>query len=90
LPADSGVVPAGGTRYEAAARVAVTGENPLAQEVAWKEGPDPHFPYEAVVAGARWRLRINEWPDEPFLYTLFIRDDAIVDLEEWPDAWTRP
>lgn len=47
-------------------------------------------PYEADVGGARWRVRVNEFPEEPSLYSLLVGDEVVEELMEWPAAWTRP
>ncbi len=60
------------------------------QALSWAETADPHFPYETVHEGQRLVLRINDWPDEPSLYTLMIHGKAVLELEEWPTAWRRP
>jgi hypothetical protein len=60
----------------------------LARHVTWVDTGDPFYPWTADVEGARWRLRINDFPEEA-LYTLFIGDTAIGDLDDWPAAWHR-
>ena len=61
-----------------------------ARIVTWAETSDPFFPYEAQVGGERWVLRLNDWPDEPSLYTLFVGSQAVLELQAWPAAWNRP
>ena len=51
---------------------------------------DAMVPYEADVDGARWRVRVNEFPEEPSLYSLLVGDEVVEELMEWPAAWTRP
>ena len=59
-----------------------------AQAVFWRKTGDVFFPLEAQVAGSRWVLRINDWPDEPSLYTLFVDGETVFEVEEeWPPAW---
>ena len=51
---------------------------------------DSRFPYRASVNGEHWVVRINEFPESPSLYTLFVNDTAVEELMEWPNAWNRP
>lgn len=57
--------------------------------VTWRAGHDPEFIYVADVDGARWTLRLGDFPDEP-LYTLHIAGAAVLRLDDWPPAWRRP
>jgi hypothetical protein len=34
-------------------------------------------------------IRVNDFPAEP-LYTLLVDGEEVEDLEDWPEAWTRP
>ncbi len=60
------------------------------QRVAWSETTDAEFPAEAWVGGQRWLIRINDWPDDPYMYTLLIDGREAMELESWPDRWIRP
>ncbi len=62
----------------------------IAQRAVWRETGDPFFPCETNVDGVRWVVRLNEWPDEPFAYTLMIGDAPVLDFNDWPAAWVRP
>ncbi|MGW1741527.1 hypothetical protein ACWCPQ_22290 [Nocardia sp. NPDC001965] len=53
----------------------------------WSTG-DPRFPLTAEVAGRRWVLRANPFPDH-CLWTLFIDGRARYDIERVPAAWGR-
>jgi hypothetical protein len=57
--------------------------------ILWQETEDPDFPYDAVVDGDRWRLRINDFPEEP-LFTLFINDEEWGHFDDLPPLWTVP
>ena len=62
----------------------------LRRTVVWRTGPaSPQKMFVATVDGARWTVRLNDFPDEP-LYTLMI-DGAVIlhfdDWPDWPDAW---
>lgn len=56
--------------------------------VVWMETDDVEFPYAARVNNENWRLRINDFPIEP-LFTLFINDEEIGHLDDWPPYWKK-
>ncbi|MCK6552033.1 hypothetical protein L6R52_39745 [Myxococcota bacterium] len=58
--------------------------------VTFRATDDPRFPYEATVGTERWRVRIDEFPETPSLYTLFVDDVEVLGLVDWPRAWARP
>jgi hypothetical protein len=60
-----------------------------ARVIAWSPTGRAEFPYAAEIEGKRWSVRVNDFPAEP-IYTLFIGDRPIGDLEAWPKAWRRP
>ena len=60
----------------------------LSRRVTWVATADVFHPWTADVEGARWRLRINDFPAES-LYTLFIDDTPIGDIDDWPAPWRR-
>ncbi len=76
-------------RHEKVSDEMATSMNPMLRRVLWAETSDTHFPYTAQVGGERWTLRINDFPDEP-LYTLFVGQRPLQDIEEWPSTWVRP
>ena len=61
----------------------------IRSDVTWQSVNDPEQPYQAVVSGVTWQIRLNDFPAQP-LYTLLIDGQPIGDVEEWPAAWTRP
>ncbi len=63
--------------------------DPFEQTIEWRRTPDAEFPYEAEVGGVTWRIRVNDWPDNPTVYTLLLGDRAL-DFNDWPKGWTRP
>lgn len=58
--------------------------------VTFRATGDARYPYEAVVDGELWRVRVNEFPADPTPYTVFMGDEVVVELMEWPDGWYRP
>jgi hypothetical protein len=57
--------------------------------IAWTHTGDGEVPYRADEDGWNLLIRVNDFPDQP-LYTLFVDEIKISDLEDWPPAWTRP
>ena len=59
----------------------------LSEKIRWKETSNPEFPLRAAFEGDELRLRLNDFPLEP-LYTLFINDEEVIDLDDLPANWT--
>jgi hypothetical protein len=57
--------------------------------VEWLKAHQSGFAYEAKVSSENWKLRMNDFPDEP-LFTLIIDGDEILHFNDWPRAWKRP
>lgn len=60
----------------------------LARAVEWTTTGDLEYPWAAEVDGTRWRVRLNDFPDE-ILYCLMIDQTAVGDFHDWPDRRTR-
>ena len=60
------------------------------QTVTFRATDDARFPWATDVDGKRWTVRINEFPEEPSLYSLIIDGEVVEELMDWPAAWTRP
>jgi len=56
--------------------------------LTWEHTGDAEEPWQAEVNGACWRIRVGDFPAEA-LYTLLVDDEEVLELDEWPDAWTR-
>lgn len=56
------------------------------RNVPWQETQDSRFPYRATVESQDWRLRMNDFPDEP-LYTLIIEGREIIHFTKPPSGW---
>lgn len=56
--------------------------------VLWEETEDVDFPWKAEVAKRLWKLRLNDFPEEPLL-TLFIGEEEWGSFDDWPPAWKR-
>ncbi|MBK1880688.1 hypothetical protein [Pelagicoccus mobilis] len=62
----------------------------LKKPVSWKTGDgNDHIEFEANEEKKRWKIRLNDFPDEP-LYTLIIEQKEIIHFDDWPDFWVRP
>ncbi len=59
-------------------------------QLTWRGTDDADFPYSTVYEGKHLLLRVNDWPDEPYLYTMVVDGREVLELEEWPPAWRRP
>ncbi len=55
----------------------------------WQRTGDGEWPYCVELDRHVLRIRVNDFPAEP-LYTLFVDDERVTDLEDWPDAWIKP
>lgn len=60
------------------------------QTIAWDRTEDGEFPYAAESAGRVLVVRVNDWPDAPSIYTLFVDDAEDHDFDDWPATWMRP
>jgi hypothetical protein len=45
--------------------------------------------FVADVDGRKWRVRVNDFPDEP-AHTLIIADEEVLHFDDWPEFWVRP
>ncbi len=61
----------------------------LKKSIIWTKTDDQDFPYAAKVDNESWKLRLNDFPEEP-LYTLCIEGRPAIDFDDWPESWTRP
>ena len=59
----------------------------LSEKIRWKESSNPEFPLRTDHDGDQLQLRLNDFPAES-LYTLFVNDREIMDLEDLPENWT--
>ena len=60
----------------------------LAKELSWEPTKDPMHPWTIEVNGARWSVRINDFPDELF-YGLIVDGAHVGDFHDWPETWRR-
>ncbi|MDB5859938.1 MAG: hypothetical protein JWQ76_3627 [Ramlibacter sp.] len=58
------------------------------ESVKWRETDDPDFPYEMNRDQVLWKIRINDFPDEP-LYSLMRNGVQMADFDDWPPHWER-
>ncbi|MEW6342933.1 MAG: hypothetical protein AB1704_19920 [Pseudomonadota bacterium] len=45
--------------------------------------------YSAEVSGQTWRIRMNDFPDEP-MYTLIVDGAEKIHFNDWPSEWLKP
>lgn len=58
--------------------------------VDWLATGAPTQPYRAEVAGDEWLIRVDDWPADPTVYTLFVNSYEAFGFDGWPDDWSRP
>ena len=62
----------------------------LRRAFAWKkEGAAGAICAVAREEGTVWRIRLNDFPDQP-CFTLLKEDEAVIHFDDWPAFWTRP
>jgi hypothetical protein len=60
------------------------------KRIIWTKTDDPLHPYAARVGRSELRVRINDFPDEPTVYSLVVDNLVIGDFNGWPVLWKRP
>ncbi len=60
----------------------------LGRAVAWTTTADLDHPWAAEVAGERWQVRLNDFPDE-IMYSLLVNGELLGDFHDWPETWQR-
>ena len=62
----------------------------VAKRLVWRKTADPDHPWQVMVDGHVWKIRLGDYPAE-VLYTLLIDGNEIGVFDRWPRAtWTRP
>ncbi len=62
----------------------------FSRRLSWRKTRDVDHPWETIVDGRVWRIRLGDFPAEK-AYTLLVNDDEIGSFDDWPSAtWTRP
>ncbi len=57
--------------------------------LVWTHTGYGEIPYTTDVDGRRYTIRINDFPAEP-MYTLLVDGGELMELEDWPAAWSMP
>jgi hypothetical protein len=60
----------------------------LARELTWTETGNVECPWATEVDDVRWRVRVNDFPDD-YMYTLFVGDAEAGSFHDWPETWRR-
>ena len=55
----------------------------------WGRTDDGAWPYDAESGHHVLRIRVNDFPAE-HLYSLFVDDVHVEDLDDWPETWVKP
>jgi hypothetical protein len=66
----------------------------IQKAIPWETAPKPEIQsgyvvFQATVDGAKWAIRMNDFPEEP-LYTLVIEARVTIHFNNWPKFWKRP
>ena len=64
-------------------------KNYFEENMVWKLGSNPIYPYISDLYGLECLIRLNDFPDD-YLYTLIVDDREIASFDDWPQHWTRP
>lgn len=62
----------------------------LTRPLTFERTQDAETPYRAIADGATLTVRVNDFPDDPTVYSLFVNKVKTVDFSDWPKTWTRP
>lgn len=65
-------------------------DGPFGVTVEWSKTGDGEFPYTAQVDGQKWLVRVNDWPEEPTVFTLLVDGKETLDFDGWSELWTKP
>lgn len=57
-----------------------------AKSIHWSRTTDAEFPYKATVEGRLLRLRINDFPAEPY-FTVMEGGNELLNIEGWTEGW---
>lgn len=66
------------------------GADPLGRPLRFIATDDAEFPYVARDGAREWTVRVNDWPEDPTVYTLLSGGREVLDFDDWPEAWERP
>ena len=59
------------------------------KSIHWSKTTDAEFSYAATIDGRSLRLRINDFPEEPY-FTVMEGDRELFDIEGWTEGWPSP
>jgi len=57
--------------------------------IEWKKTDDGEYPYQAKVSGQVYKIRVNDWPEHPTVYSLIDPNGVATDFDDWPEPWYR-
>jgi len=62
---------------------------PTLTAIQWDHTGDAEHPYRAWVQSTWWVIRVNDFPEQPSVYSLFIDRREVAQIQRWPRAWTK-
>lgn len=64
--------------------------HPFEKAVRWTKTDDEEFPYTAQIEGKTWTIRVNDWPDDPTVFSLLVDGAEYLDFDGWSKNWNKP
>jgi len=58
-------------------------------DICWNKTEDGEYPFRAEYGENSYIIRVNDWPEDPTVYTLLGPDGWLADFDDWPECWTR-
>ena len=60
----------------------------FSRALVWHVTSDLESPWETEVDGERWKIRLNDFPDD-YMYSLLIEGKESGNFHDWPETWRR-
>lgn len=60
------------------------------RRLTWEklQGAVDRFVFQTRVGSQLWKIRLNDFPDDP-LYTLVVEGQEVINFNEWPREWQK-
>ena len=57
--------------------------------IKWDRSGDSLCPYLAHLNGKIYKIRLNDFPEEP-MYSLLMDGEVVESFDSWPKVWHKP